>query len=284
MKEIRNNKAKKRTPSGATTRGASRRQQTNSKRWLQKVARFLKIVSLAGLIASMVGGVAWFMAPVIGDVINQPIERVAVNGRFVHMPTEQVQLAMKPYLQERFFTVDLDDVQAELLSLPWVQSASIRRQWPGILDVTVVEQVPVARWRGDALLNSRGHSFVVGDTEGFTSLPHLIGPNGSEQEVMEQYQILSNMIRPLDLSVRQLALSERGSWQLVTEHFSIMIGRNRVVDKIQRFVAVYDAALKENNRSIKQVDVRYLNGVAVAWNDLGSQQPLISETVGRAKL
>ncbi|WP_426417096.1 cell division protein FtsQ/DivIB [Aestuariirhabdus sp. LZHN29] len=284
MLEIRNNKAKKRGPVGATTRGASRSRGIEKPRWGQRTARAARVLLVVSLLAVGVGGTGWLVGPMVAEVVNQPIERVSVKGRLLHMPNQQVQLAMQPYLSERFFTVDLERVQENLLALPWARDVSVRRQWPGIIEVTVTEQVPVARWQKDALLNNRGDSFVVEKANNFLSLPHLFGPDGSEIEVMEQYQTLSNLLRPKGLNVRELTLTDRGSWQLETNDFSIMIGRNHVVDKIQRFVAVYDAALKDNKRAIEKIDVRYLNGVAVAWSDQGESDLLLSETVGRVKL
>ncbi|RRJ85343.1 cell division protein FtsQ/DivIB [Aestuariirhabdus litorea] len=280
MQRVRDSKAKKGRPVGATTRGASRRQPSAERRWPQRLLRVGKLLGVVALVSTLVGGAGWFMVPTVAEVVNQPIVRVAVKGRLMHMPKEQVQVAMQPYLNSRFFTVDLDAMQADLLTLPWVQTVSLRRQWPGVIEISVTEQVPVARWQSGALLNSEGNSFVVENAADFVTLPHLIGPDSSEIEVMEQYQTLSNLLRPNGLNIRELRLTNRGSWELLTDDFVIMIGRSHVVDKIQRFVAVYDAALKDNGRPITKVDVRYLNGVAVAWGSQSDSHPLVSETVG----
>jgi cell division protein FtsQ len=40
-----------------------------------------------------------------------------------------------------------------------------------------------------------------------------------------------------------------------------------VVEKMRRFVSVYEKALKEHNTNIARVDLRYPNGLAVAWRE-----------------
>ncbi len=288
MMQIRNNEAIKRSKSASQVRGASRKSTFVSRQWSTRLARTLRVALLAGSITGFAGVFAWVFVPVVSDVVNQPIDRVSVAGEMSFLPREHVEVAMQPYITERFFTVDLTDVQNELLELPWVANVSIRRQWPGILKVSIVEQIPVARWQDEYLLNSHGDSFFEKNTKNFTHLAQLSGPDGYELEVMDQYQILSRIMRPLNLNIKELSLNHRGSWSLQTDKFEIMIGTNHVIDKIQRFVAVYNAELRNSERDISRIDVRYLNGVAVAWGNQPVSgdvaQQMLPNTLGRVKL
>ena len=61
-------------------------------------------------------------------------------------------------------------------------------------------------------------------------------------------------------------MSDRGGWALTTaQGVEIQIGRDHVVDKIRRFVSIYDKALKDQISNIARIDLRYPNGLAVAW-------------------
>jgi len=59
-----------------------------------------------------------------------PIDNVKIEGTFVHLSREDIQLRLKQELAGDYFTADIEALRTSLTSLPWVQDASIRRQWP----------------------------------------------------------------------------------------------------------------------------------------------------------
>jgi cell division protein FtsQ len=74
------------------------------------------------------------------------------------------------------------------------------------------------------------------------------------------------MLRPLGFSITRLELRERGSWFVSTaQGVELLLGRDHLVEKVQNFVAIYNKALKDKVANIASVDLRYPNGLAVAW-------------------
>ena len=45
----------------------------------------------------------------------------------------------------------------------------------------------------------------------------------------------------------------------------LLFGRDHLVEKVRRFAVVYEKELKEQIDKIERVDLRYANGLAVAW-------------------
>ena len=74
-------------------------------------------------------------------------------------------------------------------ALPWVASASVRRQWPNQLQIVINEHQAVARWKNDILINGNGELFRPADIpEGMAqSLVQLQGPDNSYQYLFAQY-------------------------------------------------------------------------------------------------
>ena len=90
---------------------------------------------------------------------------------------------------------------------------------------------------------------------------------------MQQYQVLSQMLRPLGFSIARLELRERGSWFLTTgagnagPGLELLLGRGNLVEKMRRFIAIYDKTLKDQITNIARIDLRYANGLAVGWRE-----------------
>ncbi|MGE6791275.1 cell division protein FtsQ/DivIB [Pseudomonas guineae] len=199
---------------------------------------------------------------------DQPIAKISVEGDLSYVNQQAVQQRIAPYANASFFSVDLPSLRHELETMPWIASAQVRRVWPDQLVVRLEEQLPIARWGDEALLNNQGHAFAPQELANYQHLPQLYGPKRAQQQVMQQYQVISQMLRPVGFSVARLELRERGSWFLSTgQGIELLLGRDHLVEKMRRFTAIYDKALKEQQANIARIDLRYANGLAVAWRE-----------------
>ncbi|MDP3814702.1 cell division protein FtsQ/DivIB [Pseudomonas sp.] len=199
---------------------------------------------------------------------DQPIAKISVEGDLSYINQQAVQQRIEPYAAASFFGVDLLSMRRELELMPWIASAQVRRVWPDQLVVRLEEQLPIARWGDEALLNNQGQAFAPQELANYQHLPQLYGPQRAQQQVMQQYQVLSQMLRPMGFSVSRLELRERGSWFLSTgQGIELLLGRDHLVEKMRRFTAIYDKALKEQQTNIARIDLRYANGLAVAWRE-----------------
>ncbi|OLS59366.1 cell division protein FtsQ/DivIB [Pseudomonas putida] len=217
---------------------------------------------------------------------DRPITKIAVQGDLSYISQQAVQQRIAPYVAASFFTVDLASMRTELEQMPWIAHAEVRRVWPDEVVIRLEEQLPVARWGEDALLNNQGQAFTPRELANYEHLPQLFGPQRAQQQVMQQYQVLNQMLRPLGFSIARLELRERGSWFLTTGAGSagpgieLLLGRDHLVEKMRRFIAIYNKTLKEQITNIARIDLRYANGLAVGWREPIAQpaaQPAVAK-------
>lgn len=205
--------------------------------------------------------------------VDRPISQIGVRGDLTYVSREAVQRRIEPFVAASFFNVDLDGMRRELESMPWIARAEVRRVWPDQVLIRLDEQLPIARWGDEALLNNQGLAFAPTELMHYQHLPKLYGPARSRQQVMQQYQMLSQMLRPLGFSIASLELRERGSWFVRTapdaegNSVELLLGRDHQMEKIRRFTTVYEKSLKDQIANIARIDLRYANGLAVAWRD-----------------
>lgn len=157
--------------------------------------------------------------------------------------------------------------------LPWVATASVRKQWPDTLQVYVVEHHAVAIWNSDLLLNQSGEVFEASSDKLTEQLPQLYGPEGSEFEAWVAFKQLDDMLRVNNLKLTSLALSERFSWQLWLDNgIRLKLGRKEKAKRVQRFIDVYPRMEKRADAQVDVVDLRYDTGLAVSWKLLEEAQ------------
>ncbi len=225
---------------------------------LQQVLWPLLLVAL-GMGLYELGSRLWPLA-------DRPIALISVQGELQYIDHDAVQGVIQPYLQDSFLSINLRGLQSDLAAMPWVAKASVQRVWPDQLVIHLDEQLPVARWGSNALLNNEGRAFEPDEIARFADLPQLNGPQRAKQRVMQQYQQFNRLLRPYGHGVAQLELRDRGSWFLTTQDgIQILLGRDNVVEKMQRFLTIDQLVLSERREQIARVDLRYSNSMAVAW-------------------
>lgn len=247
-------------------RGAT--QRNGSKKWSPKLIRTLRwglwsLVVLGGLVT-----VYLYAEEPLARALNRPIASVKVEGEFRYLEKQKAADLIGATLQEDFLGLDLQRVKAVLEEEPWIERASVQRQWPDILRVRVYEQQPIARWGETGFLNQKGVIIRVEDAHKLNALPWLDAKDEQAAEVMRQYQDIAPLLRARGLALKSLKCDRRKSWKMqLQDDIEVNIGRDLVMDKMRRFISIYDRQLKQSWSEVASVDLRYDSGIAVAWLD-----------------
>jgi cell division protein FtsQ len=227
-------------------------------RQLNATAATLAALAFAAIAAALLAWVARQPAFEFRDVV---VKRPLARASAAH-----VEAVIRDELGGTFFTMNLDRARASLAKIAWVRAVSLRREWPGRLEIDIEEHVPLARWNDGALVDVQGYVFSA-DYAG--ELPRFRGPDGRAREIAERYREWSATLAPLGLSLADVRLSPRGGWQLravgAANALGIELGRDDPSVRLARFAAAFVrtiGALDRAGTTIAQVDLRYRNGFA----------------------
>ena len=230
----------------------------------------------------------WVLVLLIGSALaldwllradNFPVENVHFEGSFEHVTRAQLVEGVKDHVRGNFFALDLSAMVARLESLPWVYRASVRRRWPRDLHVAFSEQQLVARWGEDARLNHVGELVDVPNAVAEPALPALDGPPDTHRQVLQYYREFAHILAPSGLHPVAVTLTSRRTWRIrLSNDLTLVLAREDPQRRLARFVQVYARALAAHERGIKQIDLRYTNGLSVQWLDPPAR-PLQAELV-----
>lgn len=248
--------------------GAVRRQPAKQSNWRGAVLRWCKrlLVTTLSLVVLAGFGYAtqWLLA--------KPVNTVGIDGELKYIDRQQVIEVIRPHLLAGFVRVDLQEIQQELQNIPWVKEVSLRRQWPDRLEVRVTEQQPIAYWGDDGFLSQSGEIFRPQNMVELAQLPRLYAADEQAAAVIEHYRLLADLLREQGLQLNQLELDQQLSWQAtINQRIRLVLGKDRVMKKMQRFLTVYRQQLQQRMEQIDTIDMRYSNGVAVRWTDRALQ-------------
>lgn len=200
--------------------------------------------------------------------LDRPIERVSISGELRHVSAGYLREELAPLVQGRtWLSIDLVELRREAREIGWLAEVRVSREWPNALNFELVEQVPVARWNDELLLNAKGESFPFGPVLPPEELADLAGPSGSGSEVLAYYHELAQQLAVLGVSITQLRLEARGAWRIqLDDGVWVMLGRNDRSARLARLSAAWQRQLGAQASHIRYIDLRYPNGVAVAWH------------------
>lgn len=200
----------------------------------------------------------------ISGFLNRPVSKVRIENQWQRISEAEVGRVLAPFMGNGFFDFDVVEAKQELELHPWILQASVTRIWPGTLSLNLTEQVAIARWGNEQLLNQYGDIFQPGTQPELSSLPRLSGPEDSQEAVMLKYQELNQILLPAGLRLSGLSLSKRGSWDyLLNEQMQVAAGRDDVFEKTQRFIDFYLIQPIGESFRFQSIDLRYSNGIAV---------------------
>ena len=195
-----------------------------------------------------------------------PIKQVRIEGDFNYLSTTDMENLIRKEAKGGFFNIDVTAIRNAILAEPWVRDVTVHRIWPDKLQVYVVEQIAVCKWRENGLINRTGQLFTPSGNTIPENLPKLSGPNQSLSIMFRKYNYLIQILGKTPLKLSELVMNERRSWKFVTtDGLIVVIGRKDFNVRTNRFVELVSPLLGNRIYEAERIDMRYPNGFAVRW-------------------
>lgn len=144
-----------------------------------------------------------------------PVDAVSVEGA-VNLPAEEVEALSGIEAGTPLGRVDVRGAAHRVAGNPWVDSATVKRQWPNAVDITVVEHTPVA-WLDQSgephLINSEGKDFVIAQPPvGAVQLTGI-----GDEQMREAVEVAAAITDPARPQVRELTTDGAHNFVLKVE-------------------------------------------------------------------
>ena len=147
----------------------------------------------------------------------------------------------------------------------------MQRVWPDKLLVALEEHEVLGTWGEDGrLISTAGDVFTanLAEAEEDTELVGLMGPEGSEREVVAQYRQFKDWFASINLEPEAVSYSSRYAWTVVLNN-GLRVELGKVQDqgglkrRVDQLIKVYPQLVTRLQDKIISVDMRYPNGLAL---------------------
>ncbi len=182
-----------------------------------------------------------------------------------YLTHERVDDLTQGAVGHNFIGFDVGRYQAAILEEPWIKSAKVERIWPEELKVTIEEEIPVAIYNGEELVDGEGNLFTPKELP-YRQFPKLIGPKVYIKEMIDHLYTINNALDPFLLQVDTLIVDERHSWSILLDNgILLVLGSEDFSERFARFVNNYPAQIEPRKDEILRIDFRYQDGFSVQW-------------------
>ncbi len=198
-----------------------------------------------------------------------PTTRLKLSGQFNYIATKDIESRLANLLKNNLWSINVNTVKELMYNNPWVNFVFVKKQWPDILQVEILQHNPIAGWNdkffltltGKVLYSTNENNDIVKNL----NLPKFYGPSGQENLLIDAYLILLEKLVPIGLNVSKIELTkEQGIEVTLNNNIILKLGTFDLPDRIARFVMAYKKKLHLSISDISYIDLRYTNGVAVS--------------------
>lgn len=223
------------------------------------------------------------------DQIYRPdkfvIDQLKLKGNFSHINPGQIEDIVNQQTLGNFFSIKLSDIKERVEKLAWVQTADVRREWPNTLLIDIEEQQPVMRWQDDLWVNVQGQIIDLPGQQDIEDQTTLSGNKQHSHLMLQQATIWQQMLVSSGLMLSELALSESKAYVVTlrysstTDEFNLLLGRDQVKQRFERFLMLYEHHYKHSDQRLKRVDARYPDGLAISAKSINVSLLSLNDTL-----
>lgn len=236
-------------------------------------------VLMLGLVAGIVAAVVWANLWKSGLRVSD----VRVGGNMIVSDKDILSLA-NVTRDQRLFSVDLQAAQKRILQNAYIKSASVNREAPDCISITVRERTPMAAVVLDKIeyVDADGVVLPPARSDNMFDLPvitgsfqqgdFVIGKQVGRADVREALAILASARRMDDGLYRRISevhVEGDRDIMLYTSEFGVPVvfGRGDIAAKLAKLDCFWNEfVLRRGARELAYVDVRFEDQVVVRWH------------------
>ena len=197
--------------------------------------------------------------------VSGPLDLVRVEGDL----SEGERTVVTAAVYEAMSKGDVINARAlrqEIADINWVRAVTVRRTWPNSVHVAVNREIPTVRWGFNEYLNGKGD--ILSMAENYSAdLPSVNTAYTDSATSIQLFKTFSALVERSGLRIAELEESRAVGWTLTFANgLSVTMGKKNLLQRLRRFVHVYEEILQGNENHVVDADARYPNGVAIEWD------------------
>jgi len=235
------------------------------KKKTNKSSLFINIAVSLLLVSALVVGV---YASFVKIKSAFPVRRVIFIGN-KHLTSDELRALSGIRRNASLITLSGKKVSKNLLGSPWIESVSVRKEFPDTLSIIVSEVMPFA------LLDLKGRLFIINQKGDLLEelkgnvipfLPIITGDPSREKEGFSEALTLAQTMNGMGLSSErdqiEIVLSKPEELSSIIDGMVVKVGAGEYKEKLERLLEL-EEDIQRRQIAVDYIDLRFANRVVV---------------------
>jgi len=195
------------------------------------------------------------------------LSEVWVTGKHNQNKNEIIN-AINLNIGDSILLIDLDLIRDKINQLPWVSNSSVYLQSQGILQIDVLEYIPVAVYELNNinyLIDINGNRIIQIPPDDYIDLIRVIGENALQN--MDEIKLIVKKLKNYNLSLNKIERIGNRRWNIYfSEDFYVKLPSENpqsALLRLEKFLSTYDV----KSEKLAFIDLRLLDTLTFKLKD-----------------
>ena len=195
------------------------------------------------------------------------LSEVWVKGKY-NQNKNEILNAINLNIGDSILLIDLDLIRYKINQLPWISNSSVYLQSQGILQIDVLEYIPVAVYELNNinyLIDINGNRIIQISSDDYIDLIRVIGKNALQN--MDEIKLIVKKLKNYNLSLNKIERIGNRRWNIYfSENFYVKLPSENpqsALLRLEKFLSTYDV----KSDKLAFIDLRLLDTLTFKLKD-----------------
>ena len=188
-----------------------------------------------------------------------PIDEIIITSKDKKYDEKMINTYIDSLYDKNLLTIDIDEVQANIMTDKWIRDAEISKSFPSTLDIKIIQHMPIAKYNSD-IVTSTG--ILIESSDSYKYLPAIIDYSNDIKSASHILLLSLKYLKKIDLQVQKIII-HHSLIKIYTTDILLITDKEKFKINLERLTASFKKIYKVYDKKITSIDMRYSNGFAI---------------------
>ena len=193
------------------------------------------------------------------EYLFYPINEIIITSKDKKYNQENINMYVDSLYGRNLLTINIDEIQENIISDEWIRDAVIAKNFPSTLDINIIQHIPIAIYNSK-IITSNG--ILIKSSVSSENLP-LITDYSKDVKVANDILLTSlKNLKKINLKIEKIVIYH-SLIKIYTSDILLITDKEKYELNIERLIVSFEKIQEIYDKKITSIDMRYSNGFAI---------------------
>ena len=193
------------------------------------------------------------------EYFSYPIDEIVISSKNKKYNERSINTYIETLYDKNLLTIDIDDVQATIISDKWIRDAEITKSFPSTLSIQIIQHIPIATYNSN-IITSTGA--LIKSSDPYENLPNIIDYSNDLQSANHILSLSLKNLEKINLIIQKIVIYH-SLIKIYTSDVLLITDKEKFEINLMRLSASFEKINDIYDKKITSIDMRYSNGFAI---------------------